>query len=98
MVPNSFRPDWLLATPPRNPYLVKSEYFFKPNFLDNVIHKIYNYAFGRESEEFKRYITRDQGLDIARAQLSTKMMQQQIRQKGNMNLVDESVKKALSDK
>lgn len=97
MVPATFRPDWLLSPPPRNPYLTKSEYFFRPTVVDRTMNKIYNIAFGQESEEFRRYIKRDEGLEIGRAQLNTKRMQQQIRGQSSPSLMDDSKKEGLLD-
>jgi hypothetical protein len=78
MVPINYRPDWLLAPPPRNPYLVKSEYMTKPNFIDKAVRKIYLSTFGKEHQEFINYIRRDEGLDLIRANSNIKILQKEL--------------------
>jgi hypothetical protein len=78
MVPLNFRPDWLLAPPPRNPYLVKGEYMTKPNIIDKAVRKFYLSFFGKEHQEFINYIKRDQGLDLIRANSNIKILQKEL--------------------
>lgn len=84
MIPQTFRPDWLLSPPPRNPYLIKKEYVSKPNLLDEMVNKIYMITQGKELKEYKEYIKRDEGLDIIRANASIKSLQEEIKSKGKL--------------
>jgi hypothetical protein len=94
LIPDAFRPDWLLQPPPRNPFLVKEKYFTKPNYLDKLLHKTYQIAFGKENIEFKKYITRDEGLDIIRSNANIKILQNQIRDENKL-ISDGQISKKL---
>lgn len=79
MVPSSYRPDWLIQPPPRNPYLIKNEYVMKPNTIDRLVNKIYQITYEKENLEFNKYIKRDEGLDLNRANYNIKKLQNEIR-------------------
>ena len=51
MTPNTYKPDWLLQTPPRDKYLIKKEYMYKPNYLDKTMNNIYLLAYGNKNED-----------------------------------------------
>jgi hypothetical protein len=55
MVPSTYKPDWLLETPSRNPFLVKKEYMHLPNSLDKLMNKIYTIAYDKESIDYIQY-------------------------------------------
>lgn len=75
MIPRTYKPDWLLRPPPRNPYLVKNEYYFKPVIIDKISGKLQSYLQGKESQELKMYLERDQGIDLLRARENVKKIQ-----------------------
>jgi hypothetical protein len=95
MVPAQYRPDWLLQPPPRNPYLIKNEFLYKPKFVDHILHKIYMITQGRESAEFNRFIKRDEGLNLIRARTNVKMIQKDIRQKEDTKLLNKEERNLL---
>ena len=80
MIPDTYRPDWLLEPPPRNPYLIKREYVQKRNLIDNFILKTYLSVYGKENLEFNKFIKREEGLDLIRANANIKSLQVEIRE------------------
>ncbi len=80
MVPVTYRPDWLIKPPPRNPFLIKQEYVTKPNAIDKMVNKFYLKTYGKENLEFKRYIAREEGLNVIEANKNIKKIQLEIRQ------------------
>jgi hypothetical protein len=80
LIPDTYRPDWLLQPPPRNPYLIKESYITKPTIIDKALHKVYHLTYGKENIEFQKYIQRDEGLDIIRANSNIKIIQNEIRE------------------
>lgn len=80
LIPHSYKPDWLLQPPPRNPYLIKKNYITRPSIIDEITHKIYLLTFGKENVEFQKYIKREEGLNITRANFKIKKIQYEIRE------------------
>jgi len=99
MVPDTYRPDWLLEPPPRNPYLIKREYFQKRNLLDDFIYKAYLNIYGKENLEFKKFIKREEGLDLIRANANIKSIQAEIREQNKLteqSSTDDKQKKMIT--
>lgn len=84
MVPDTYRPDWLLEPPPRNPYLIKKEYVHKRNLFDNIILKAYLNVYGKENLEFKKFIKREEGLDLIRANANIKSLQSELTEQNKL--------------
>lgn len=96
LIPDTYRPDWLLQPPPRNPYLIKQEYTTKPNVLDKIAHKIYQISYGKENIEFKKYIKREEGLDLIRSNENIKRLRKEL-QEGTKLLENSHKKSQITD-
>jgi len=77
MTPITYRPDWLLSPPPKNPYLIKEEYVMAPKALDRFLYKLYLLS-NPENIELKQYLNREEGSNLQLAQKNIKSIQQQI--------------------
>jgi len=78
-VPNIYKPDWLLEPPPRNPYLIKEQYVHEPNFIDEVMQKVYFLTYEKNNIEYKNYISREKEFNILNANKHIKIIQNNIR-------------------
>ena len=78
MTPATFRPDWLLSPPPRNPYLLKEEYTLAPNLIDKILYNIYLLS-SPDDDELEKFIKREEGNDLKLSQKTVKSIQNEIK-------------------
>lgn len=91
MVPNIYKPDWLLEPPPRNPYLIKDQYVYEPNFIDEALQKIYFSTYEKNNVEYKNYISREKEFNVLNANKHIKLIQNNIRAQDPKQLPDDKV-------
>jgi hypothetical protein len=70
---------------------VKSEYYYKPVVIDKIAGKLQSFLQGNDSLELKKYLERDQGIDILRARENVKKIQQEY--KNDMRKISNSDQK-----
>ena len=99
MVPNIYKPDWLLEPPPRNPYLIKDNYVFEPNFVDSALNKVYYLTYEKYNSDYKKYIGREKEFSLLNANEHIKKVQSEIKE-SNKQITDENekVKKLENDR
>ena len=89
MVPNIYKPDWLLEPPPRNPYLIKDNFVYEPNFIDTALNKIYYLTYDRYNSDYKKYINREKEFSLLNSNDHIKKIRSEIKE-SNKKLIDEN--------
>lgn len=70
--------------------MIKDQYVYEPNVIDEVLHKIYLLTYEKNNVDYQNYISREKEFSLLNSNNHIKMIQSELRSSNNKLTIDEN--------